>query len=204
MEFKNKILNVFDAVSTFYYCLMSGVPYNKSWKVKGRLHVIRRAWLTALLFGKKSGSLVIGDGFRCNNSIDSNEVGIIQPCVFNIYQENCIIEIGNNVGISGSTLSAVDRITIGDNVLIGSGCLITDNDSHALEWEKRKTKRREYIKHAPILISDNAFIGARCIILKGVTVGKGSVIGAGSVVSKDVPDNCVVCGNPAQIVKRLK
>ena len=56
---------------------------------------------------------------------------------------------------------------------------------------------------APILIKEGAFIGARSIILKGVTIGRHSVVGAGYVVLKDVPDNCIVAGNPAKIIKNL-
>ena len=142
------------------------------------------------------------------------------------------VAIGNNVGISGSTINATTSVTIGNNVLIGSGCLITDTDSHPLHWEDRlkndneKTKSapilitdtdshplhwedrlkndNEKTKSAPIRIEDNVFIGARSIILKGVTIGEGSVVGAGSVVSQDVPPFVVVCGNPAKIVKSLK
>ena len=88
--------------------------------------------------------------------------------------------------------------------MIGSGCLITDTDSHPLHWKDRLEERNELTKQAPITIEDDAFIGARSIILKGVTIGKGAVVGAGSVVSKDVPPFAVVCGNPAKIVKTLE
>ena len=95
-------------------------------------------------------------------------------------------------------------MTIGNNVLIGSGCLISDTDSHPIDWEDRFYDRNEKTRKAPIVIKDNAFIGARSIILKGVTIGEGAVIGAGSVVSKDVPHYSIVCGNPARVVKTLK
>ena len=107
------------------------------------------------------------------------------------------------MGISGSTINATTTITIGDNVMIGSGCLITDTDSHPLHWKDRLEEKNELTACAPITIGDNVFIGARSIILKGVTVGEGAVVGAGSVVSKDVPPYTVVCGNPAKIVKTL-
>ena len=108
------------------------------------------------------------------------------------------------MGISGSTLNASTSITIGNNVLIGSGCLITDTDSHPLNWQERKEQQNDKTACAPIVIEDDVFIGARSIVLKGVTIGKGAVIGAGSVVSRDVPDFSVVCGNPAKVVKTLK
>ena len=94
-------------------------------------------------------------------------------------------------------------IKIGNNVLIGSGCLITDTDSHPLKWDDRLRNDDSKTKSKPIIIEDNVFIGARSIILKGVTIGYGSVIGAGSVVTQSIPPNVVACGNPAKIIKKL-
>ena len=137
------------------------------------------------------------------NTPQYNSIGTIQPCVFNYSKPNSIIEIGDNVGISGSTINATTKITIGDNVLIGSGCLITDTDSHPLHWEDRLTNDDSKTKSKPIVIEDNVFIGARSIVLKGVTIGFGSVIGAGSVVTQSIPPNVVACGNPARIIKQI-
>ena len=88
-------------------------------------------------------------------------------------------------------------------MLIGSGCLITDTDSHPLNWEDRLHNDDSKTKSKPIIIEDNVFIGARSIVLKGVTIGRGSVIGAGSVVIHSVPSNVVACGNPARVIKKL-
>lgn len=158
--------------------------------------------LASLRGGCVSGTLSIGTHFMCNNSMKSNSIGVIQPCLFNINPEGCLF-IGNNVGISGSTIRASHSVTIGDNVLIGSGCLITDTDAHPLDWHDRLEGRSEKTQSAPIVIGNHVFIGARSIILKGVTIGDRSIIGAGSVVSKDVPADCIVAGNPAKIVKKL-
>lgn len=152
----------------------------------------------------KNGELIIGNNFKSNNKIKSNSIGLIQPCIFNIYAPNSKIIIGDNVGISGSTICATTSVTIGNNVLIGSGCLISDTDSHPIDWEDRLYDRNEKTRKDPIVIEDNVFIGARSIILKGVTVGEGAVIGAGPVVSKDVPPYTVVAGNPARVVKTLQ
>lgn len=189
---------------TFYNALLSGLPLNSTHKIIGVPHVIKIGWLRNCLSSKKGGQIYIGNKFSCNNKTKSNSIGLIQPCVFNISTSGSRIIIGNNVGISGSTINATTTITIGDNVLIGSGCLITDTDSHPLHWEDRLKNNNVKIKSAPIRIEDNVFIGARSIILKGVTIGEGSVVGAGSVVSQSVPPFVVVCGNPAKIVKSLK
>ena len=130
----------------------------------------------------------------------SNSVGLIQPCVFNISAPGSHIQIGNNVGVSGSTICAAQSITIGNNVLIGSGCLITDTDAHPIEWSERRKGSIKKVGVAPIVIGDDVFIGARSIVLKGVNIGERAVIGAGSVVVKDVPAGCIVAGNPARLI----
>jgi acetyltransferase-like isoleucine patch superfamily enzyme len=125
------------------------------------------------------------------------------------------IKIGNNVYIGGGTLlDCVISIQIEDDVLIAYQNILADSDNHNVDYEIRKKDLADWRnggKHdwittnsAPIKISKGAWIGARCIILKGVTIGEGAVIGAGSVVTKDVPDWTMVAGNPARIVKRLK
>lgn len=146
---------------------------------------------------------MIGDSFICNNKVDANSIGLIQPCVFNIALEGSVLKIGNNVGISGSTVNASLEVIIEDNVQIGSGCIITDTDSHPVEYEARLKDDNSKTNKKPIHIKEGAFIGARSIVMKGVAIGCHAVIGAGSVVTKDVPANCIACGNPAKIVKQM-
>jgi acetyltransferase-like isoleucine patch superfamily enzyme len=123
--------------------------------------------------------------------------------VFNIATAGGEIVIGDNVGISGATINATRSIRIGNNVLIGSGCLITDTDSHPINWHDRINNLNEKTANSPVVIEENVFIGARSIILKGVTIGRNSVIGAGSVVVKSIPENCIAGGNPAKVIKYL-
>jgi acetyltransferase-like isoleucine patch superfamily enzyme len=192
----------FHIIPTFYYSLMSGIPYDYSHVIKGRIRIIRRHFYYPGY--KNRGTISIGKNFTCNNKLTSNSIGLIQPCIFNISALNSKIIIGDNVGISGSTIKATASITIGNNVLIGSGCLISDNDSHPIHYQDRILGNNNKTKSCPIKIKDNVFIGARSIILKGITIGEGAVIGAGSVVSKDVPPLSIVCGNPAKVVKYLE
>lgn len=154
------------------------------------------------LFHMPNGKMSIGKNFKCNNKVTSNSIGLIQPCVFNIETPGSRILIGDNVGISGSTICATKSVTIGNNVLIGSGCIITDTDAHPVDWRERREGNKNKAS-SPVVIGDDVFIGARSIILKGVTIGDRSVIGAGSVVVKDVPADCVVAGNPAKIIKTI-
>ena len=109
------------------------------------------------------------------------------------------ITIGDYVLVSpGTRISASDEITIGDSVMIANGAYITDCDWHGIY---DRTARDERV--APVHIGDNAWIGDHATVLKGVTVGRNSVVAARAVVTRDVPDNVVVAGNPAQVVKEL-
>jgi len=111
------------------------------------------------------------------------------------------IVIGDDVGMSGCSITAVTSVKIGNRVLIGSGVLIVDNDAHPLSPAGRRYGR-EGVGVAPVRIEDDVFIGARAIVLKGVTIGTGAVIGAGSVVTHDVPAYSIAAGNPAKVIGR--
>ena len=133
-----------------------------------------------------------------------------------------IINIGNHTYIGGSTFISRSSIEIGNNVTIAWGCTIYDHDSHSLDYKERrkditdelndirnrvsfiKNKNWNVVNTKPIKICDDVWIGMNCIILKGVTIGEGAIIGAGSVVTKDIPAWTVVAGNPAKIIKNLK
>jgi acetyltransferase-like isoleucine patch superfamily enzyme len=154
-----------------------------------------------IIWQSRRGSIKIGDSFTAVSKQQYNSIGLIQPVVIKALGVNTTIEIGNNVGMSGSTLSARSSIKIGNGVLLGSGVLISDNDAHPLRSEDRNDPSKTLI--APVVIEDLVFVGARAIILKGVTLGVGCVVGAGSVVSKNVPPYTLVAGNPAQAIRNL-
>lgn len=130
----------------------------------------------------------------------SNLVGLFQRTII-VARYGGKITIGSGCGISGSTIYSMDRIDIGKNVLIGGNCKIIDNDFHPLHVDKRNPQKEEDIKRKPIVIGDGCFIGANSIILKGTTLGNNVVVGAGSVVHGKFPDNVIIAGNPAKIVK---
>lgn len=138
-----------------------------------------------------------------NSDFVSNMVGLYQRSVI-VARYGGRISIGSGCGISGSTIYAMKEITIGDNVLIGGNCKIIDNDFHPLPASQRMDQQVEDIKKRPITIGDGSFIGANSIILKGTILGKNCVVGAGSVVSGTFPDNVIIAGNPARIIKENK
>ena len=111
-----------------------------------------------------------------------------------------MIEIGNQVGISGTTIYAREKISIGDNTLIGANTKIFDNDFHPLDVDARNNNQFDKLVLKPVEIGQNVFIGCNCIITKGTKIGDNCVIGAGSVVHGEFPDNVVIAGNPARII----
>ena len=132
-------------------------------------------------------------------AIDSCGEGLdIRPPISVEYGER--MSIGSNVFINSDLLViGSGRISIGDNVLIGPGTrLYTPN--HSLE---AKLRREGWEIGSPITIEDDAWLGGSVVVCPGVTIGARSVVGAGSVVTKDVPPDVVVVGNPARVVKQL-
>ena len=131
----------------------------------------------------------------------SNMIGLSQICII-VAKFGGKIEINEGVAMSGCTIYSMDSITIGRNTDIGSGCKIIDNDFHPLPYSQRYPKEQlDKVKKRPIVIGEGCFIGANSIILKGNTLGKNVVVGAGSVVCGNFPDNVIIAGNPARIVK---
>ena len=109
------------------------------------------------------------------------------------------ISIGDYAMISpGCRISACDEITIGHSVMMANGVYITDSDWHQLY--DRASRARTV---TPVRIHDNVWLGDHSVILKGVTIGENSVVAASAVVTKDVPANVIVAGNPAKVVKQL-
>ena len=95
-----------------------------------------------------------------------------------------------------------DKVIIGDNVLLGPNVVLS-TASHSQDYRIRNHDGESDITGAPIIIEDDVWIGASVTVLPGVTIGKHSIIGAGSVVTKDVPPDCVVAGVPAKVIKKL-
>ena len=156
-----------------------------------------------VIFKKGGSQLNIGENCTIKSSFLSNLVGLSQRTIIVTRTEEAKIKIGNNVGISGATIYARKGITIGDNTLIGGNVKILDNDFHPIEVEARNLDIKEKIGTRKIKIGKDCFIGANSLILKGVEIGDGSVVGAGSVVTGKFPSNVVIAGNPARVIKRL-
>lgn len=105
--------------------------------------------------------------------------------------------------MTSSCIRCAERIIIGDNVKIGALTIITDSDAHSLDPQKRSNPITDIAKSKQIIICNNVFIGASSIICKGVTIGENSIVGAGSVVTKSIPNNEIWTGNPARYIKTI-
>ena len=144
---------------------------------------------------KGSGRIVIGEGVTINSARWANWLGTSGSMMLSV-ENGALLELKRGSGVSACQLIANVGIEIGEEAMIGAGCLICDSDMHEVPLGSDRP-----VAMAPIKIGKRAFIGARSIILKGVTIGDGAVVGAGSVVTSDVPANSLAAGNPAVVLR---
>lgn len=160
---------------------------------------LRQANGPILINAHKNSQIIIGCNFRFNSLGSSNPVGLNRVCQISTMNENAKIIIGENVGISGTVISAFEGVQIGNNVLCGGNVTIMDSDWHSINPLFRNDKR--YIDSSKIIIEDNVWLGYNTIICKGVRIGENSVIGAGSIVTKDIPANKIATGVPCKVIR---
>lgn len=181
------------------YCRIRGIkniiPYKK----------------TCFIIDKTAHVQVNGALFLNDNSIISNgrstilrmdkEAQLIVTDEFRVYYggdiicfPNSILKLGSGFFNSGVKIRCKDKITIGNGVFISHDVTIMDSDAHKLS--DRLTNQKA------ITIEDHVWIGSRTLILKGVHIGEGAVIGAGSVVNRDIPAHSLAAGNPARVIRR--
>lgn len=145
-----------------------------------------------LIFGK---DIIIRSGNM--NAIDIGYSKIV-------VNDNAKLIMGDHSGISNTIIQCYNKITIGSYVNIGAGCIIIDSNFHSMDWRDRSDRSKDVTnaKGNPVEICDYVFIGARSIICKGVRIGKHSIVAAGSVVVKDIPDDEIWGGAPAKFIKK--
>jgi acetyltransferase-like isoleucine patch superfamily enzyme len=181
---------------TNYMCLkINRISYGNNLRINGRIYISNK------------GKVTIGNNFRANSGKNYNPIGGDIILRF-VVKKDAKLTIGNNVGISNSVMFISQSITIEDNVLIGGNCKIYDSDFHSINYEDRMSPYLNgapdfNVNNKPVVIKEGAWLGGHCIVLKGVCIGKKAIVGAGSVVTKNIPDHEMWAGNPARYIRKL-
>ena len=149
--------------------------------------------------------ILLGKRVVLNSSWSSNALNLAYPVTLKTMANSALIDIGDDVGISGSIIVARSLIRVGNRVLVGANCVIMDSDQHnlAVAPSERRYAKPLASQSRAVIIGDDVFIGANSMVLKGVNIGEGSIIGAGSVVTSDIPAFTIAAGNPCRIIRPI-
>lgn len=169
---------------------------------------------------KEHSGLVVADSARITyrrlrlaegNRLFVGEGSVVEGSIA-FQRETAEVMIGSNTLFGASLIDCAARVEIGDDTLISWGCVIRDHDSHSVRWFERTNDVRDYresrkdwtgVAIKPVIIGPRCWIGMHVLILKGVNLGEGAVVGAGSVVTRDVPAWNIVAGNPARVIREI-
>ena len=180
------------AIATFIHKLIYGRSFTlgRSARIWGGYRV--------LILGE--GRIEIGERFHCVSSESRSLITLFSPVRLTAFDQ-ASIKIGHNVGLNGTAITSVKKISIGDETMVAPNTIIVDSDFHN-PWppEQRWTAKAE---GAEVTIGKRVWIGMNVIVLKGVTIGDNSIIAAGSVVTQDIEADCLAAGNPARKIKSL-
>ena len=138
-------------------------------------------------------TIIIGEECIFNSSSLFNQRGI-KHCIIQTGKVGAKIKIGDYCGFSGVSIVADNSVEIGNNVMVGANTIIGDRDGHPEKLHTVPSK---------IYIGNNVFIGMHCKVMKGVSIGENSIVGAGSIVTKDIPKNVVAVGVPCKVIKTI-
>jgi acetyltransferase-like isoleucine patch superfamily enzyme len=187
------IIRQLDTMIGHLYCRARGITCHPNTKVYG----------FPLIKKHPSAAIALADGTTLTSRKHINLAGITHPVILAAPYPESRISIGAFSGMSGGVLYAVQSIDIGQFVNIGANTCIYDTDFHPVDFKLRRKNNPQDASSAPVVIEDDVWIGGGCLILKGVTVGTGAVIGARSVITKDIPPFTLWAGNPARLIKKI-
>lgn len=157
--------------------------------------------INGVIYLRNQGNFKIGKNCIINSSYFFNPTGFERTII--TVEETGSLIIKDNVGISNTAIYCSNSIVICDNVFIGAGVKIYDTDFHSIKLSDRITIPDRNVQQGKIIIESGAFIGAGTYILKNATIGKESIVGAGSVVTKTIPPYEIWAGNPAKFIKKI-
>ncbi len=174
------------------YFAVAGVRWGRGWKLYG-LPLIQR---------HRRSTINIGDGLNLRSHLRSNPLGPNHAVILSTRRPGAALTIGDDLGMTGGAIVCEQRVTIGNRVTVGANTVVSDTDFHPLDPVTRQ-KRPIDGATAPIVIEDDVFIGMQTLVLKGVRIGAKSIIGAGSVVTDDIPAGVIAAGNPARVIREI-
>lgn len=171
---------------------LAGVDWGVDWRLYGLpiMQIHRRSFVR------------IGARLELRSTVRSNPLGPSHAALLSTREAGASLVVGDDFGMTGGSIVAAQSIRIGNRVIIGADSIVSDTDFHPLAFMDRRSDPLAGAS-APVIIEDDVFIGMRTLVLKGVTIGRGSVIGAGSVVTRSLPPEVVAAGNPAKIIREL-
>lgn len=149
------------------------------------------------------GRIEIADSVTINSSNRGYHLNMHSPVKLFADRKGALIKIGKASRIHGTCIHAYESISIGERCLIAANCQMFDGNGHDLIFEGISSRIYTKGSSIPIIIEDDVWVGANTIILPGVKIGRGSVIGAGSVVCKSIPSMVLAAGNPARVIKEI-
>jgi acetyltransferase-like isoleucine patch superfamily enzyme len=184
----------------YRYCNIFLLKHKKGVVVLGKINVKNKPLVEVI----SGAEIRIGVNVTLNSRNKGYHLNMHSPVKLFADKVGAKISIGDNTRIHGSCIHAYDEIIIGSNCLIAANCQIIDSNGHELSFDDVSNRINTVGKAKPIKICDNVWIGANSIILPGVTIGKGSIISANSVVNSDIPEMVIAAGNPAIVIKKSK
>jgi acetyltransferase-like isoleucine patch superfamily enzyme len=194
MQVLQKMLSAKDQVLSLAICRAAGVSLGTGVRFRG----------SPIMTRVEHSTISIGDRSVLISDSRYTALGVRSPVILRTLMPGAHLRIGDDVGLSGAVICAALAVAIGNGCLVGADVMIFDNDFHPVEHPARRySTQDDASQFAPVVIERNVFIGARSIICKGVTIGQNSVIGAGSVVTRSVPENSVYAGSPAKFIRKL-
>lgn len=187
----NKIINIISTIYCNVNYTLKGVRLGKKVLFKRVPSIVR----------VKGATIVFGNNIIINSDNNGYHLNMFAKCKIVADRKGAIITVGDNSRIHGTCLHAFNKIEIGTNCLIAANTNIIDSNGHKLSFDNVANRINTIDKGKEIIIEDNVWIGANCLILGGVKIGMGSIIAANSVVKNDIPSMCIAAGNPAVVIK---
>lgn len=191
LKFTRRVFQkVSSLVCKIYVCQFSGVHVGKGGVFKG-LPIIQI---------EKGADVRLGNNVTLNSRNYGYHASMHSPVKLMADRRGAVITIGDNTRINGACLHAYAGIKIGSNCLIAANVQVIDSNGHDILFSDPSRRINTSSEGRPIIIEDNVWVGLNAIILPGVRIGQGAVIGANTVVSKNVPPMVVFAGNPGRVV----